>query len=186
MGWLLPVGIPGGANFGLSGISAGSGIVRMGTDMLVVPTVLYDTWLAAANFPDWDELLDWGKKGDVLDIEAQISALRHAGLLIVELPDAVSYIAPLAISLTGRCLGNTTENKTQFSVLGRDGAQVHLDLRLHEILLRSDGVTSVTAICQLLDGSLSDVAGTGSLEVVTRSLPVLMRYGVARVDRPGR
>jgi hypothetical protein len=186
MGWVLPVGIPAGVNFGLSGVPAGSGMVRVGNDVLVVPPVLYDVWLAAAHFPDWDELLHWSKKSDVSDIEGQVSALRGAGMLIVESPAAASQIGPLAISLTGECLGNTAENQAEFSVLGRGGAEIRLDLRLHEILVRSDGIASVTSICQMLEDSSPNLVQARSVEVVARSLPVLVRYGVARVDRPSR
>lgn len=186
MGWLLPVGIPAGVNFGFSGVAAGSGMVRMGPDILVVPPVLYGAWVAAARFPDWDELQHWGTESDVPDIAGPVRSLCDAGLLISESQDALSQIGTLAVTLLGECLGNTAESEEEFSVLGRDGTKVCLDLRLHEILLRSNGVTGLASICDALDRYHLDPSGAGSLEVVARSLPALVRCGIARADRSVR
>lgn len=153
MGWLVPVGIPGGVNTGLDGVPPGSGIVRLGRELCYLDFGLYRLWRAAAAAPQTVELISWGIAQGIPNVDDSVRALEDAELLIEEGPDVYHRVGRLAIRLIGECLGNGNEASPTFLVLGRNNAQVRVDASLFEVLMRCDGVSPVSIICEVLDAS---------------------------------
>lgn len=181
MGWLLPVGTPGGINSGFEDMPAGSGLVRRGGQLLCLDRGAYRLWRAAAAALQSDELLSWGSDLGITDVGGRLGELKEAGLLIEETSDVHAVVGRLAVRLVGECLGNGTEIRPDFLVLGRNNTQLRLDAFLFEILLRSDGVTPVAAICRQLD-ELRQPGQRPSIETLTAGLPALVRNEVVQLD----
>jgi hypothetical protein len=182
MGWLLPVGTPGGICSGMEGIPDGSGLVRLGDELMYVDSELYRIWRASGAAPETRELLDWAAARGISNAEVRIRSLLDAELVVEERPHVEARIGRLAIRLTGECIGNGTALGTKFAVLGRDGARVNVDAYSFEALLRSDGVTSVSTICDALEEELFADDQRACLSTLTAGLPILVRAGAIRLD----
>jgi hypothetical protein len=181
MGWLLPVGTPGGICSGFTGIPDGSGIVRFGDDTMLLDSAGYRLWRAAAAAPERQELVEWANAERVSDAESVIGSLKEEGLLIEQRADIGSAIGRLALCLTGECLGNGTDRVPKFGVIGRNGTRIDADLYIFEVLLRSDGVSRLSVICDALDSARPGVNGRSCLDRLAEGLPLLVRNGVAHL-----
>ena len=152
MGWLLPVGIPGGVNSGFQGVPDGSGIVRLGNEIACLETDHYRLWRAAAAALEVQQLAAWGVGHGITDARRRIRQLEDAELLIAEQPIVAPQIRGLAIHLIGECLGNGAEAAPFFIVRGRGGAILQVDGLLFELLLRTAGFDPISVTC---DASLT-------------------------------
>src|SRR5271154_4925912 len=130
MGWLLPIGTPGGVNSGFDGIPDGSGIVKLGDKLIYLDLSLYRLWRAAAAAPRTVQLISWGIAQGIPDVDDSVRALEDAELLIEEGPDVHHRVGRLALRLIGECLGNGNEASPTFLVLGRNNTQVQVDANL--------------------------------------------------------
>jgi hypothetical protein len=178
MGWLLPVGVPGGINSGFDGIPDGSGIIRLGDKLSCLDPDHYRLWRAAAAAPQAEQLIAWGTSQGIPDAAGRVHQLADAELLIQEGPDVAKRIGGLALRLIGECLGNGAEVSPVFLVRGRNGTQLQVDAYVFEALLHSDGVSPVSVTCDKLDASRSESAYRPRVETLTEGLPVLVRNAV--------
>lgn len=179
-GWLVPVGTPGGINSGLDGVPDGSGIVRLGSELVVLDPGMYRLWRAAAAAPQAGDLISWAAAQGIADAEARVRALADAGLLVAGGPDARQRIGRLALRLLGECLGNGTDRGPAFVVLGRGATPVQVDACLFEILLRADGVSPVAATCEALDAARP--GQPPGIETLAAGLPFLVRSEVVALE----
>lgn len=182
MGWLLPVGTPGGINSGFEGIPGGSGIVRLGAKLISLDSSLYRLWRAAAAAPQAGELVSWGSAQGIPDVDDRVRALEDAELLISDGPEVQRRIGRLAIRLLGECLGNGADISPAFLVLGRNNATLQVDAYLFEVLLRSDGVSPISDACDMLDAMQPRPGCRACIEMLTESLPLLVRNEVVRLE----
>lgn len=169
MAWVMPVGAPGGLNSGFGGVVDGSGMVRLGSRILVLEPDLYRLWQRAAAVPELDELLAWADAEGIEDAESFVQRLREEGLLITETPDAFERIGAFALNVTGELVGNGTDPRGYFVVAGRNGSRLGVGIQVFEILLRSDGGTPLRALSDGLDG-------------LCGGLPALVRNDVVRLN----
>ena len=182
MGWLLPVGTPGGVNSGFDEAPSGSAIVRLGDRLLCLDFPHYRLWRAAAAAPQAEELITWGIAEGIGDAADRVRQLRDAGLLIEDGPELQLLAGRLALRLLGECLGNGTEISPVFVVLGRNKTRLQVDAYVFEILLHSDGVSPVSVLCDKLDASRPRPGGRSCIEALTASLPVLVRNEVILLE----
>ena len=182
MGWLLPVGTPGGINSGFDELPAGSGIVRLGDKLMSLDLSHYRLWRAAAAAPQAEELVSWGTAEGINDAADRVSQLADAQLLIQDGPEVQRRIGRLALRLLGECLGNGTDISPTFVVLGRNKTQLQVDAYLFQILLRSDGVSPVSVTCDTLDAAQPGPGGRPSIETLTTGLPLLVRNAVVLLE----
>jgi hypothetical protein len=182
MGWLLPVGTPGGINSGFDGVRDGSGIVRMGNNIGCLDLDGYRLWRAAAAAPQLDQLIAWGTSKGIPDAADRIRELGEAGLLVEEGPSAAECIGRLALRLIGECLGNGTDVSPVFLVGGRKGNRLQVDAYLFEVLLRCDGVSPVSITCDSLDKSRSEPGYRPRIQTLTDGLPALIRNEVVLLE----
>jgi hypothetical protein len=181
MGWLLPVGTPGGINSGLDGIPDGNGVVRLGEDLVGLDWNLYRVWRAAAAAPQVEELRTWANTNGILAVDECISVLRDAGLLIEDGPHARLHVGRLALRLIGECLGNGSELSSTFFVVGRNNVQLQVDAYVFELLMRCDGLHPISAMCDLLDASAPQPGWPPCIDVLTAGLPMLVRNEVVQL-----
>ncbi len=181
MGWLLPVGTPGGINSGFDEVPSGSAIVRLGDKLMCLDFPHYRLWRAAAAAPQAEELITWGTAEGISDVADRMNRLREAELLIEDGPDIQHLMGRLALRLLGECLGNGTDISPVFVVLGRNKTQLQVDAYVFEILLRSDGVSPVSVMCGKLDAS-QPRPGRPCIETLITSLPVLVRNEVVLLE----
>jgi hypothetical protein len=186
MAWLLPVGTPGGIISGFEGIPAGSGIVRLGAQLIHADLATYRLWRAAAAAPQRKQLVAWGEAKGITEAEERIEALKEDGMIIEQKPDLPSPVGTLAVKLIGECLGNGGSPGQQFTVIGRSNTRLLVDAYLFEILLRSDGVSKVAALCDLLDGLRPEAGHRPCLDSLTDGMPMLVRNEVVILDGPLR
>ncbi len=182
MSWLLPVGTPGGINSGFDGIPDGSGIVRLGEKLMYLDLNLYRLWRAAAAAPQAAELLAWGATHGILEVDDCVRALLDAELLIQEGPDVQLRVGRLALRLIGECLGNGEHLKPTFLVLGRNNVQLQVDAYLFELLMRCNGVSPISMMCDWLDASNPRPGWPPSIETLTAGLPMLVRNEVVQLE----
>jgi hypothetical protein len=182
MGWLLPVGVPGGINSGFDGIPDGSGIVRLGDKLSCLDSGHYRLWRAAAAAPQAEQLIAWGTSQGIPDAAGRVHQLENAELLIEEGPEVAMRIGGLALRLIGECLGNGGSVNPVFLVRGRNGTQLQVDAYLFEALLQSDGVGPVSVTCDKLDASQPRPGRRPSIESLVTSLPVLVRNEVLLLE----
>jgi hypothetical protein len=182
MGWLVPVGTPGGVNSGLDGIPPGSGIVRLGHELVHLDLDLYRLWRATAAAPETTELISWATDQGIPDVEDGIRALADAGLLIEQGADVQDRVGRLALRLIGECLGNGAEAGPAFQVLGRTKAVVQIDAYLFEVLLRCDGVSQISIMCDAVDASRPRPGRPPCIEALTTGLPILVRDEVVQLE----
>jgi hypothetical protein len=181
MGWLLPVGTPGGICSGFTGIPDGSGIVGFGDDTMLLGSTGYRLWRAAAAAPERGELVQSASAEGVPDAESVVGSLAEEGLLIEQRAEIEGAIGRLALRLTGECLGNGTDRAPKFGVVGRNGTWINVDLYIFEVLLRSDGVSRISMICDALDNARPGLNDRSCLNRLVEGLPVLVRNGVVRL-----
>jgi hypothetical protein len=182
MGWLLPVGTPGGVNSGFNGLPEGYGIVRLGNEFACLEPDDYRLWRAAAAVIEAERLMAWGMSQDIADAAERVHQLEDAELLIPEGPDLAARIRGLAVRLIGECLGNGAEISPAFFVRGRGGALLQVDGFLFELLLRSDGLDPVSVMCDGLDATRSEPGYRPRIEALTEALPVLVRNEVVLLE----
>jgi hypothetical protein len=182
MGWLLPVGTPGGINSGFDGIPAGSGIVRLGDKLIYLDLSHYRLWRAAAAAPQVEKLITWGTAQGIPAVDDRVRQLEDAGLLIEDGPDVQRRIGCRALRLLGECLGNGTDISTAFVVLGRNKTQLQVDANLFEVLLRSDGVSPVSITCNALDAARRQPGCPPCIETLAAGLPLLVRNEVVLLE----
>lgn len=180
--WLLPVGTPGGINSGLDGVPAGSGIVRLGDEIIRLDAGMYRLWRGAAAAPPTGELISWGNAQGIDDAAGRVRELKTAGLLIQDGPDVHRRVGQLALRLIGECLGNGLEAGPTFLLLGRNHARLLVDAYLYEVLLRSDGVSPVSVLCNAVDASRHLPRGRTSVEALADGLPTLVRNEVVLLE----
>jgi hypothetical protein len=178
MGWLLPVGIPGGINSGLDGIAAGSGLVRLGDKLAGIELGHYRLWRAAAAAPQAEQLIAWGAAQGIPDAAERVRQLEEAELLIADGPGVEQRIGRLALRLLGECLGNGADLGPAFLVRGRNRTRLQVDGRLFEVLLHSDGVSPLSITCDALDASRSRPGRQRCIETLAEGLPMLVRNEV--------
>jgi hypothetical protein len=182
MGWLLPVGTPGGVNSGFDGIPDGSGIVKLGDKLIYLDPSLYRLWRAAAAAPQTVELISWGIAQGIPDVAECVQALEDAELLIEEGPDVQRRVGGLAVRLIGECLGNGQDINPMFLVLGRNDIQLQVDAYLFEVLMRCDGVSPISVMCESLDASRPRPGWPPCIEALTEGLPMLVRNEVIQLE----
>jgi|ERR1700722_3182043 len=182
MGWILPVGTPGGINSGIGAVQAGSGVVRLGDQLLSLDCSMYRLWRTAAAAPQLEELIAWADAQGMPDARDRIRALEAAGLLIADGPELRQRIGRLAVRLIGECLGNGMQLNSAFLVLGRNKRQLQVDAQLFEVLLRSDGVSPVSLMCDALDAARLDPGGIPRIEFLAEGLPTLVRNEVILLE----
>lgn len=186
MSWLVPVGTPGGICSGLADVPDGSGVVRLGDRVMCLDPVLYRVWRAAAAAPQEPELIAWASGAGIEDAKDAIGELDDAGLLVHENSDTESRVGRLALRLTGECFGNGDQRSTKFSVIGQNGVCLSVSICFFEVLLRADGVSPLSELCQALDGARPELERRPCLEMFTEGLPALVRNAVVRLDAAGR
>lgn len=186
MGWLVPVGIPGGVNSGFEGIPAGSGIVRFGGQLICLDVSHYRLWRAAAAAPQAGQLIAWGTAQGIPDAADRVHQLQDAGLLIAEGPDVQQRVGGLALHLLGECLGNGADLSPVFFVLGRNKSKLQVDAYLFDVLLHSGGAGPVSVTCDALDAARPAPAYRPSIETLTEALPLLVRNEVVRLGMAAR
>jgi hypothetical protein len=186
MGWLLPVGTPGGINSGFDGIPVGSGIVRLGDKLIYLDLNHYRLWRAAAAAPQAEKLITWGTTQGIPDAADRVRQLEDADLLLQDGPDVQHRIGRLALRLVGECLGNGGDISPAFLVLGRNQKQLQVDAYLFEVLLRSDGVSPVSLACDTLDASRPQPGRRPCIEALTQGLPALVRNEVVLLEAATR
>lgn len=184
--WLLPIGIPAGICSGFEGFDDGSGFVGLGEERVNLAANLYSIWRAAGAAPTREELLAWAADHGTPARPEDIGLLLDDGLLLEAGPDSEARIAGLALQLTGECIGNGSERQPTFAVLGRDGAQLKVDVISYEVLLRSDGATAIADICRELEATCAPLPDGACLRAIATGLPQLVRLGIVRVDLPRR
>jgi hypothetical protein len=182
MGWLLPVGVPGGINSGFDGIPDGSGVVRLGDKLSFLDPDHYRLWRAAAAAPQAEQLIAWGAGQGIPDAAGRVHQLQDAELLIEDAPEVAKRIGGLALRLIGECLGNGAEVSPVFLVRGRNGTQLQVDAYLFEVLLHCDGVSPVSFSCDALDASRSEPGYRPRIQTLTEGLPVLVRNEVVLLE----
>jgi hypothetical protein len=182
MGWLLPVGVPGGFNSGFDGIPDGSGVVRLGHKLSCLDPGHYRLWRAAAAAPQAEQLIAWGGSQGIPDAASRIRQLQDVELLIEDGPEVAKRIGGLALRLIGECLGNGPEVSPLFHVRGRNGTQLQVDGRVFEVLLHCDGVSPVSVSCNALDPPRSGPGCRARIEMLTDGLPVLVRNEVVLLE----
>lgn len=180
--WLLPVGTPGGINSGLDGVPAGSGIVRLGDEIIRLDTGMYRLWRGAAAAPPTGELISWGNAQGIDDAAGRLGELKTAGLLIEDGPDVHRRVGRLALRLIGECMGNGPEAGPAFLLLGRNNARLLVDAYLFEVLLRSDGVSPVSVLCDTVDAARPLPRSRPSVEALAAGLPALVRNEVVLLE----
>lgn len=186
MGWLVPVGRPGGINSGFEEIPLGSGIVRLGDKVMCLGFPEYRLWRAAAAAPQAEDLVAWGSAEGIDDAAGRLGRLRDAGLLVEEGPDLRSQLGGITLRLLGECLGNGTQISPAFFVRGRTKARVQVDAYIFETLLRCDGGRPVSATCEQLDASQPRPDGRPCVESLIGSLPILVRNEVVLLQAVAR
>lgn len=186
MGWLLPVGIPGGVNSGFDGVPDGYGIVKLGDKLGCLDPRHYRLWRAAAAAPQAEELIAWGTGRGIPDAAGRVRELEDAGLLIEEGPQVAERVGTLALRLIGECLGNGAEVGPVFLVGGRKGNQLQVDAYLFELLLHCDGVNPVWVTCDALDASRSEPRYRPRLKTLIDGLPLLVRNEVVLLEGVSR
>ncbi len=188
MTWLLPVGIPGGVSTGFVGQPDRCGVVRCGGQTLGVAVETYLLWRAAAVTPDRGELTAWAHAQNLGDVELRLTTLLEAGLLVERSSGAVGLdgFAGLAVRLVGELLGNVTSPAGRFVVRGAGGARVEVDARVYEALLRTDGVTTIPAVCAEVDGLRTDIALPPTVDTLLEGIPVLVSSASVCLDRAVR
>jgi len=186
MGWLLPVGTPGGINSGFDGIPNGSGIVRLGGELGCLEPDDYRLWRAAFAAPQAEELIDWGAERGIAGAADRVRQLEDDGLLLAESPTVSERFGALALRLIGECLGNGEEVSPVFFIGGRSGTRLQVDGFVFEVLLGCDGLGTVGAMCDTLDAMRSEPGYRARLETLTRSLPILVRSEVVQLERAVR
>ena len=182
MSWLLPVGTPGGINSGFDGIPDGSGIVRLGEEIIYLDLNLYRLWRAVAAAPQAMELRTWANAQGILAVDDCIRALKDAELLIEEGPDIQRRVGRLGFRLIGECLGNGKNLDPMFLVLGRNNAQLRVDVDLFELLMRCDGVSPISMMCSSLDASRPHSGWPPCIETLIAGLPTLVRNEVIQLE----
>jgi hypothetical protein len=182
VGWLLPVGTPGGVNSGFDGIPDGSGIIRLGEKLVYLDLNLYRLWRAVGAAPQTAELRTWANAHGIVAVDDCIRALEDAGLLIEEGPDVQLRVGRLALRLIGECLGNGEHINPMFLVLGRNNVQLQVDAYLFELLMRCDGVSPISAMCESLDASRPRPGWLPCIEALTAGLPMLVRNEVIQLE----
>jgi hypothetical protein len=185
MGWLLPVGTPGGINSGFAGTPDGCGVVRRGTDLVLLEPHVYRLWAAAASARQKDDLAAWATAQSIPRAEDQLQELEDALLMIGE-PGLKLRAGRIAIRLIGEIVGNGAACSTQFIALGQGGTKVGLDPYLFDLLLRTDGVTPISHYCESVDEIRRGQGCPSLLEALSDGLPPLVRTGVVRLDAATR
>ncbi|MGE2818134.1 hypothetical protein ACQI5H_23770 [Mycobacterium heidelbergense] len=181
MGWLLPVGIPGGVNSGLDGIPDGSGIIRSGDKLIHLDLSLYRLWRTAAAAPQAGELISWATAHGITNAAEGIQALADAELLLEEGPEIEQRVGRLSLRLLGECVGNGTEVSPMFLVLGRNNARLHVDACLFRILILCDRLRPISIVCEAVDASRPR-DGAPCIEALTARLPMLVRNEVIQLE----
>jgi hypothetical protein len=182
MGWLLPVGTPGGVNSGFDGIPDGSGIVKLGDKLGCLDPGHYRLWRAAVTAPQAEQLIAWGTGQGIADAAERIRQLQEAELLIAEGPAADKQIEGLALRLIGECLGNGAEVSPVFLVRGRNGNQLQVDAFLFEVLLRCDGLNPISVTCETLDATRSEPGYRPRIQTLIAGLPTLVQNEVVLLE----
>jgi hypothetical protein len=182
MAWLLPVGTPGGICSGLDKIPDGSGLVRLGKELMNLDEPFYRVWRACGAAPEVEELLAWASAQEIPDSDDAFRSMVSAGILVEGGQDVEARIGPLAIRLLGECIGNGPDRGSEFGVLGRDGARVEVDPYSFEALLRCDGVTPLSVVCGELEEAQPDLGRQFCLRRLSAGLPILVRAGIVRLD----
>jgi len=184
MAWLMPIGAPGGVNSGFVDVEDGSGMVRLGDEILVLEPDSYQLWRWAATVPEVDELLELADQEGFERAKSLVEGLIESGLMIEQAPAVTARVADLSISVVGDLLGNGSDPKGFFVIKGRTGARVDVAIQCFEVLLRSDGAKTVGAICSRLQNALESATPRSILECVCDALPVLVRNDIVRLNQP--
>ncbi len=182
MGSIVPVGTPGGIVSGFSGLPNGSGVVRLGSKIMVLDSDRYRIWAAASAALEADELTKWAISEGIANGESLVRTLKDSELLIEPGPNAPLQAGRIAVRLTGSCLGNGGSGDATFWVSGHTVDPVVVNVVIYELLLRSDGVGPVLEICDFLDRARPEVSRSPCVEMLFESLPSLVRAGVVRLD----
>jgi hypothetical protein len=182
MGSVFPVGTPGGFVSGFSGLPNGSGVVRLGSKIMVLDTDRYRIWEAASAALEDSEVTGWAISQGIANGESLVRTLKDSGLLIEVGPNPRLQAARVAVRLTGSCLGNEGSEDATFWVTGHAPDPVEVNILVYELLLRSDGVGPVLELCDFLDLARPEISRSPCAEIFFESLPSLVRAGVVRLD----
>ena len=186
MGWVLPMGTPGGVVSGFTGIPAGTGVVRLGSTIMLLDAERYRMWEASAGAPERDELVYWAESEGIASGESLVRTLKDAELLIEERGDARLQAGRIAVRLLGSCVGNGDSADPVFMVRGHAPEPISVNMVIYDLLLHCDGVDPVLELCDLADQVRPEVSRPPSVEVLFDWLPLLVRSGVVRLDLAAR
>lgn len=182
MGWVLPVGTPGGVVSGFTGIPAGSGVVRLGSRIMSLDPERYRMWEASAAAPEREDLLSWAESEGIANGESLVRTLNDAELLIEERGDARRQAGRIAVRLLGTCVGNGESAAPVFMVRGHGPDPVGVNMIIYDLLFHCDGVEPVLQLCELADQVRPEVSRPASVDILFDWLPFLVRSGVVRLD----
>lgn len=186
MGSVFPVGTPGGIVSGFSGVPNGSGVVRLGSNIMVLDTDRYRIWEAASAALEADDLTKWATSEGIANGESLVRTLKDSELLIAAGPNPRLQAARIAVRLTGLCLGNGASGDATFWVRGHASEPIGVNVLIYELLLRSDGVAPVLELCEFLDRARPEISRSPCAEMFFDGLPSLVRAGVVRLDLAAR
>src|SRR3954453_3175097 len=116
MGWLIPIGTPGGVTSGFGDVPDRSGLVRLGDRIFSLDFDLYRLWQRAASVPQHDALLEWAVQEGIEDAEERVQTLLETGLLLNESADVSSRLSDLALCMLGELRGNGGDAAADFVV----------------------------------------------------------------------
>jgi hypothetical protein len=182
MGRVFPVGTPGGIVSGFSGLPSASGVVRLGSKLMVLDTDRYRIWDAGSAALEADDLTKWASSEGIANAESLVRTLKDSELLIEVGPNPRLLAARVAVRLTGSCLGNGSSGEATFWVRGHAFDPVEVNVLIYELLLRSDGVAPVLELCDFLDRVRPEISRSPCAEIFFDGLPSLVRAGVVRLD----
>jgi hypothetical protein len=181
MGWVLPVGTPGGINAGIDGQPDGSGTVRLGNEFFCLEPDIYRLWVATASTPAVRDVLEWASQEAITDAELHLRDLDDAGLLISE--SGFELCAhTTAMRLIGEILGNGTEPTARFVVRGNNGVLVAVDPYCYDLMLRIDGVSPISVYLDSADRVREKHAHGRAAQALMADLPQLVRARIVRLD----
>jgi hypothetical protein len=182
---LLAVGTPGGIVSGFEGLPDGSGVVKLGDQLLSLDAARYRLWEAIHVAPTYAALHALAGAEANESAESLLPPLMDAGLIVdwTDDGDRFTILAQAhSVRFIGRLLGNGGRRNEAF-VLGETGSRAvaRVDSLLYEFLLWTDGQASIVDRCRRLDTSSFGLA-VDAVQHVVAALPVLMRTGMIQLD----
>jgi hypothetical protein len=180
MGWILPVGTPGG--FCLAPQTARrSGLIRVGDRIKLIDPAYYLVWRAAAAAPDVEELASWATGEGIEEVDEIITDLLNDALLLTPDEQPEVRVGELALAFIGEGLSSDGEGGSTFTVIGSAGIRLDVNAIVYDFLIRTDGTQASGSLCSALDAHRPTDA-PATLHQLVKGLPLLVRSGVVRLN----